>query len=222
MAGISVKPLPQPASNRRDLPRGRVMLTGLRRNLMAALAGAAFAATLGTAIALGMAGTASNSGLPGNPPTGYDITEDAAGFSLYTPKGWEHIPGFDDGHFSISASFYSPVPHGQRIEVGFPFTPGSTPYEKLKSIEHSLSHTDGYRKFRFERIGSESDGPTELEYAYRDATQVRHAIIRTFFGLDGRVREIGATGSTDDWSDTLAHFNVAITSFCITGYPCAR
>lgn len=197
------------------------VLPKVRRNLMAAGAGALLTAVLGTVVAMaaasGVLPTPFAERWPSTSVKGYERVEDPAGFSLLVPAGWRRTADQE-------RIVYAPEDSRARLlRIDATNEPCTTPrlYLDLESIEKKLSGKPGYHGFIIRTAGATSDSPAELPYLYDDAKLgSQQVILRSFRGPDRARYTLTAKAPSDDWPDTFTVIDRASRSFCVSGHPC--
>ncbi|WP_189383238.1 hypothetical protein [Streptosporangium nondiastaticum] len=166
---------------------------------------------------LGPAPSPSSSSLPGlqyatGTPSGFERTEDPAGFRADVPSGWERST---EG----ASVFYRRSDGKSLVQVFAMDGPEPTPYAALEEAEGAVSRNKGYRKLWLTQESAPSAGAAELAYTYvRPDGSVRRVVDRAFNGPDGRQYALLVGGPEDEWPRHQEIFRVLLGSFCPSGY----
>ncbi|MFE2704530.1 hypothetical protein [Streptomyces mirabilis] len=200
------------------------LVSGTRRNLVAAGFGALVTAILGAVVTLSVTTSSmppngqlvqTGQGAPDVNKKNYKLVRDPNGFSLYVPRSF-------DRDASAKYSIYASKSKSQQIEIKSAPVGGRTPFEEIERLEESTSHDLGYERIRLDRFGNTPESATELEYYTKGSTGLRHAIAFSSIGPDGRIYSVAVTGPEESWHDSYSDFRMAVSSLCVTGYTCTQ
>lgn len=182
-----------------------------RRRRTVAVAVAAGVAVSAAAVAgwLYLGGEEPGSG--SSPPSGYtQVRDEAAGFSVAVPPGWQASPG-ETGYGAV----YRPA-GGDRsagLQVFRAAEDTKDACEVLRDSVAELSKSSGYREISSEPVTG--DG-CELVYEYDDpgsSEPASHAIVRLVVAADGTRWVLMVYGPTTDVPLVRTHLVTAIGSF---------
>ncbi|MEV7420450.1 serine/arginine repetitive matrix protein 2 [Streptomyces sp. NPDC089919] len=124
-------------------------------------------------------------------PAGYTVVDDAAGFRIAVPEGWQREE-------QKTGVFYRSADRASLVQVFRVDEPGMTARQAVQGASDGLSGNPGYRQIGITDIGS---GSAELTYEYDSAEtgSRRRGIERVLTAPDGRMYAVLVAAPATDW-----------------------
>ncbi|WBO61426.1 hypothetical protein [Streptomyces camelliae] len=153
--------------------------------------------------------TDSPSSSPTDVPPAYVLQEDASGFTIAVPDGWQREE-------KSNGIFYN-SPDGRSLLQVFAITePDMTPRAALTETSHTLAKNNkNYKEISLQDVSQDSGEPAaELVYAYDRPDGTRRQVIDHAFGTDtGKQYAVLVAGPENDWPRQRDILQIALAHF---------